>query len=323
MVKVGVITGGYSSEHVISAKSAQTVLDHIDREKFEPHLLEIRKDSWALIEKEQKWPINRSDFTVTVNGKKLEFDIVLIMIHGTPGEDGQLQAYLDMVGMPYAGSKQLTSSITFNKWTCNTILHDLGYRCAKNFLIRSNDIISVSKIINHLGLPCFVKPNDGGSSFGVSKVKSKEELLPAIEQAFEEGTEVLIESCMIGMEVTCGVFRRGNEIVPLPITEIISQNEFFDYNAKYLGESEEITPARIPEELTREIQKNTANIYRSLGFKGIARMDYIIQDDKPYLIEINTIPGMSPQSLVPQQAAAAGISLQELFTAVIEEGLKG
>ena len=266
--------------------------------------------------------INRDDFSVIVNNEKIKFDFAFIVIHGTPGEDGKLQAYFDMIGLPYSTCNHLAATLTFNKYVCNQFLKSLGITVANAVLVRKNEIIELEKIIKTVGLPCFVKPADGGSSFGVSKVKEGNELLVAIQKAQEHGTEVLIEAFMEGREFTNGVYLSENGIKVLPITEIITQNEFFDFEAKYLGESQEITPAAINAEMTNRIKQITYKVYQILGLKGMCRVDYILVGKEPHVIEVNTVPGLSAQSLIPQMAAYEGISLKELFSEVIKVATK-
>lgn len=319
---LAIIEGGYSHEKVISLKSAATVYKNIDSAKYLPIKVSIDEEGWFAFVDGNKMPVNRDDFSVTVNNKKIKFDFAFIVIHGTPGEDGKLQAYFDMLAIPYSTCNHLAATLTFNKYVCNQFLKSLGITVANAVLVRKKEVIHSEEIINNVGLPCFVKPADGGSSFGVSKVKTTAELLPAIEKAHQHGTEVLIESFMKGREVTNGVYLSANGIKVLPITEIITQNEFFDFDAKYLGESEEITPADLTSEMTNKIKTITKKVYQVLGLKGMCRVDYIIVGNQPHVIEINTVPGLSEQSLIPQMAAHEGISLINLFNEVIEVALK-
>ena len=310
--KIAIVYGGYSSEEEISLKSGKVVADNLP-ENYKPYLIRINNDGWFLERNGINAPVDKSDFTVELDGQKIIFDAVFIAIHGTPGEDGKLQSYFDMIGLKYSSSDALACAITFNKWTCNTILKQNGYTCAESTVLRDKENYSIDEITSKISMPCFVKPNNGGSSFGISKVKNKEELKPAIEKAFEEGTEVLIEEFIEGTEVTCGVLNINNEFIQLPVTEIVSDNEFFDYEAKYKGESQEITPARISNDLTIEIQTQAKNIFQLLNLKGMARVDFMIKGNTPYVIEVNTVPGLSKESIIPQQAQGAGISLPELF----------
>jgi D-alanine-D-alanine ligase len=319
---IAIIEGGYSHEKVISLKSAATVFENIDLNNYTPIKVRIDEEGWFAFINEQKIPINRDDFSVTVNNKKIKFDFAFIVIHGTPGEDGKLQAYFDMIGLPYSTCNHLAATLTFNKYVCNQFLKSLGITVANAILVRKNEIVESENVIKIVGLPCFVKPADGGSSFGVSKVKALDELLPAIQKAQEHGTEVLVEAFMEGREFTNGVYLSENGIKVLPITEIITQNEFFDFEAKYLGESQEITPAVINAEMTTKIKQITHKVYQILGLKGMCRVDYILVGQEPHVIEINTVPGLSAQSLIPQMAAYEGISLKELFSEVIAVATK-
>lgn len=314
---IAIIEGGYSHEKVISLKSAATVFENIDLAKYTPIKVRIDEEGWVAIIKETKIPINRDDFSVKVNSEKIKFDFAFIVIHGTPGEDGKLQAYFDMIGLPYSTCNHLAATLTFNKYVCNQFLKSLGITVANAVLVRKNAVINPENIIKTVGLPCFVKPADGGSSFGISKVKALGELSSAIQKAQEHGTEVLVEAFMEGREFTNGVYLSENGIKVLPITEIITQNEFFDFEAKYLGESQEITPAAIDAEMTTKIKQITHKVFQLLGLKGMCRVDYILVGKEPHVIEVNTVPGLSAQSLIPQMAAYEGISLKELFSEVI------
>lgn len=317
--KVAVVYGGYSSESKISQKSGGVIYEHIDRALFEPYLVEITENSWHVHLNGGVSPIDKNKFTFLENETETGFDIAFITIHGTPGEDGKLQAYFDMVGLPYINSNVFAASLSFNKWACNSFLRAFGVATAKAILIRKGDTPNAIEIADELGFPCFVKPNDGGSSFGVSKVKTLMEMPGAIAAAFEEGSEVVIESAVTGREITCGVFYNGSEVVVLPPTEIISENEFFDYAAKYEGKSKEITPAEISSEWLTNIQNTTKNVYRRLGLKGFARVDYIVTSEGvPNLIEVNTNPGMSAASIIPQQLKAAGLDLTQTLTALLQ-----
>lgn len=319
---IAIIEGGYSHEKVISLKSAATVFENIDLVKYTPIKVRIDEEGWVAFINDNKIPINRDDFTVTVNNEKIKFDFAFIVIHGTPGEDGKLQAYFDMIGLPYSTCNHLAATLTFNKYVCNQFLKSLGITVANAVLVRKNEIVEPENIIKTVGLPCFVKPADGGSSFGVSKVKTLGELLPAIQKAQEHGTEVLVEAFMEGREFTNGVYLSENGIKVLPITEIITQNEFFDFEAKYLGESQEITPAALDVDMTTNIKQITHKVYQLLGLKGMCRVDYILVGKEPHVIEVNTVPGLSAQSLIPQMAAYEGISLKELFSEVITVATK-
>ncbi len=321
MKRIAVVAGGFSSEHVVSLKSAATVMQHLDRNRFEPHLVLIDRNGWRIDEAGGTYAINPADFSVEYKGELMKFDAVFMMIHGTPGEDGKLQGYFDMLGIPYTGCDQLRSALTFNKWACNSFLDHLGFHCAKRILVRKHDTPDHSDILEKLGLPCFVKPNDAGSSFGVSKVKEAGELLPSISKAFAEGSEVLIESLLTGPEITCGVLPLNGRPHALPVTEIVSEGEFFDYAAKYEGKSQEITPARLEPRLYADVQRTAVEVYEKIGLGGLVRIDMIVHQGVPHIIEINTVPGMSAASIVPQQAAIEGITLEELFSMMLDQVL--
>lgn len=316
--KVAVIYGGYSSEFDISKKSAGTIYNNLDTELYEPYLVEISKKSWYVHIRGGVAPIDKNKFTYLLNDQEHSFDLAFITIHGTPGEDGKMQAYFDMIGLPYVNSEPLSSGLSFNKWACNSFLRDFGISTAKAILLRNSDHVQPIQIADELGFPCFVKPNDGGSSYGISKVNTLMEMPEAIAKAFSEGKEVVIESFVKGREITCGMYFNGKEIITLPPTEIISENEFFDYDAKYNGKSNEITPAPISPELTSEIQATSKRIYERLDLNAFGRADYILTEDNQfYLIEVNTTPGMTEASLVPQQIKAAGLELKTVLTEII------
>lgn len=318
--KVAVIYGGYSSEFQISQKSATVIYDLIDSNKYHPYLVEISEDSWHVNgHGGEVVHIDKNKFTFLENEEVTNFDVAFITIHGTPGEDGKLQAYFDMIGLPYVNANCFAGSLSFNKWACNSFLRAFGINTAKAILLRRGETPNPIEIADELGFPCFVKPNDGGSSFGVTKVKTLMEMPDAIAKAFEEGDEVVIESFLAGREITCGLYFDGKSIIPLPPTEIVANGEFFDYKAKYEGESQEITPAQIPDDWTKLIMDTSKSIYRRLGLKGFARVDYIVSDEgKPYLIEVNTNPGFSKASIVPQQLRAAGLDITTVLSEIIE-----
>ena len=318
--KVAIIYGGYSSEFKISQKSAGLIYENINRELYEPFLVEVSKKSWHVDLNGGVIPLDKNKFTFITNEKVQSFDIAFITIHGTPGEDGKLQAYFDMIDLPYINSGSFAASLSFNKWACNSFLRAFGIDTAKAILLRKGETSNPIEIADELGFPCFVKPNDGGSSFGISKVKTLMEMPDAIARAFDEGDEVVIESFLEGREVTCGLYKSGNEVIALPITEIITDNDFFDYEAKYDGKSLEVTPADISEELAKNIKDISKNIYRRIGLKGIVRVDYIIDsENRIFLIEVNTNPGMTEESLVPQQIIADGKVLTNVLTEVIKD----
>lgn len=319
MKTIAIAAGGDSSEFEISVKSAGEV-GSILSSRYIVYIIIIRGTSWYWEDERGRYHnIDKNDFTLMHNDERTKFDGVFIAIHGTPGENGLLQGYFDMMGIPYTSCDAFCSALTFNKQACKLFLKEYGITMANAFMIRKGDTPELSKLISQTGLPCFVKPNDSGSSFGVTKVKKIEELLPAIDMAFKESDEVLVEAFMNGREVACGVIKTKNKTLVLPVTEIISKNEFFDYEAKYTpGRSDEVTPADMPLAVTDDIQDISKFIYDLLGCKGIVRVDFIVVGEKPYFIEINTVPGMTRESLVPKQAEAAGISLEEFYSMAVE-----
>lgn len=321
---IAIIWGGYSSEIVISEKSAAGIYSFIDKEKYNVYKVRIDRASWEVEDRSRFYPVDKNNFSFT-NGddRQIIFDFTYITIHGTPGEDGTLQGYFDMLGIPYSNCGVLASALTFNKFICNSFLKNFGIEVANSILLRKNDSYTSDEIISGLGLPLFVKPNLGGSSFATTKVKESSQLENAIEEAFREAPEVIIESFLQGREVTCGCFKTDQGMTVLPLTEVVTSNEFFDFDAKYNGQVEEITPARIPEEITAVIQQETERIYRLIGAKGIIRVDYIlIGDNKPVLLEVNTTPGMTTTSFIPQQVHAAKLSMTDIITEIIETELK-
>lgn len=316
---IAVAAGGDSAEEEISLQSAQTVLDNIDRNRYEAILVVMRNGNWQARLGEHSFEVDKNDFSIVFNGNKIVFDYVFIAIHGTPGEDGRLQAYFDLLNIPYSSPNHIGSTLTFNKWYCNTLLKQLGYSVAESIYIRKGEKIDYDSIYEKVSFPCFVKPCSCGSSYGVSKVKAKEELELAISKAFEYDVEIMIEENLNGKELTCGVFRKQGKVTPMPITQIIPNGEFFDFEAKYLGDSSEITPARIDEIHKKTIQRISAEVYTKLDLRGITRVDFMLVNDTPYIIEVNAVPGLSAASLIPQQAAAMKLSLRQFFTDIIEE----
>jgi D-alanine-D-alanine ligase len=313
MKTIGIFCGGYSSEFDISIKSAETIQKHFPSE-FQTVKIIVKKEGWQA---ETNGELVDFDInTMTYANEKI--DIGIVYIHGDPGENGKIQALLDIKGIPYLNSGPLASSLSFDKWFCNQFLKSFGIPVAKSVLLTSTTSISDDSIIQDLGLPVFVKPADSGSSYGISKVKTKQELLPAIQAAFSEGKTVVIEAFLNGTEVTCGLYRTQNEIVALPLTEIASENEFFDYAAKYLGKSQEITPARVSEEIKNKIQNRAKFIYDLMQLRSVARIDFMVVDSEPYVIEVNTTPGFSPASIVPQMLSCAGISITDFWKKIIE-----
>lgn len=319
MKKIALIYGGYSSEAEVSVRSGKFVSQNINRNDYEVYEILLSKNSWSVqIDGKNPIEVEKSDFSFILDGKKITFDLAFIMIHGNPGENGLLQAYFEMLEIPYIGCSSLVATLTFDKYACKTYLRDTQVKMAKDVFLRRGDSFNVEVIVSKLGLPLFVKPNDGGSSFGVTKVKSRDALSNAIASAFEVGETVLIEEYIAGREMTEGIYSIGGKMVALPITEIIPNNEFFDYEAKYLGASKEICPAQISEDLSNKIKGITETIYHHFGCKGLVRMDYIIRGEDVYFLEINPIPGMTQASLVPQQIRVAGIDMKQFFADLIE-----
>ena len=318
--RIAIVAGGDSSELPVSLKSSEGIYSFIDKSRYELFIVIIQKENWQVVLGDDSYaPINRHDFSFELKGKHHKFDFAYITIHGTPGENGVLQGYFDLIGLPYSSCGVLASALTFNKFVCNQFLKSFGVRIADSLLLRSGQIISDSDVIEKIGLPCFIKPNAGGSSFGVSKVKIKEEIQPAIAKAFNESSEVVIEALVAGTEVTCGCYKTIDKSVVFPITEVVTHNEFFDFDAKYNGQVDEITPARIDSDLTERVQKITSAIYDIIGCSGIIRADYIITENKVInLIEVNTTPGMTTTSFIPQQVRAAGLDIQDVMTDIIE-----
>ena len=320
MKTIAIAAGGDSSEFEVSVKSAVEV-GKILSSKYIIYLIMIRGTNWYWEDHKGRYHnIDKNDFSLVTDEHRIRFDGVFIAIHGTPGENGLLQGYFDMMNIPYTSCGAFCSALTFNKQACKLFLKEYKIPMADAILIRKGDNLDPVMISTQIGLPCFVKPNDSGSSFGVTKVKQKEELLSAIEIAFRESNEVLIETFMNGREVACGVVKTKNKAFVFPVTEIISKNEFFDYEAKYTpGKSEEVTPADMQTAVTNEIQRLSLLIYDLLGCNGIVRVDFIVVGEKPFFLEINTVPGMTKESLVPKQAEAAGIALEELYSMVVED----
>ena len=320
---IAIITGGDSSEVVISLKSAGQVRKHIDNEKYDPYLVYIREEDWHVktgSDDRVEIPVNKNNFSFLLEGREICFDYAFIAMHGPPGEDGKLQAYFDLLHIPYSSSGVLSLALTFNKFACKNILSQAGIRTADAFLIRKSMEWKTNDIIEKTGLPCFIKPNSGGSSFGVSKISHTEELEAAVNRALEEDSEVLVESFIPGREFTCGALRLAGREFTFPVTEVIPKNDFFDYESKYTdGMAEEITPARIPDELTRKCQAMTARIYDVLDCKGLVRIDFIINEGEPYFLEVNGIPGMSEMSIIPLQLRHLGYTEKEIYNQIIEE----
>ena len=320
---VAVVMGGFSDEYKVSLKSGQLIYDSLDRDLYNVYKVVILKEEWYFLnENEEKLPINKGDFSVTLSdGAILKFDVCFNIIHGAPGENGELQGYWNAIGQKYTGCDFYKSALTFNKKDTLAVLAKYGIPSAKSFYLRKGENINEDKILEELGLPLFVKPNQSGSSLGISKVKAKSELAAAIEFAFKEDDEILIESFLNGMEVSVGVIDYKGETIVLGITEIVPHKEFFDYEAKYEGASEEITPARLDEETRYKIEKIAKHAYESLGMSGFSRSEYIIMDGTPYMLEMNTNPGFSPASILPQQAKIYGISIKDLCGNEVEKAL--
>jgi D-alanine-D-alanine ligase len=319
---IAIIMGGYSSEVEISLKSGEVVYQNISKEKYNTYKVHILKEKWVLVDDyENEFPINKHDFSAEINGKNINFDCVFNAIHGHPGEDGTILAYFDLIGLKHTSAPFYQMALTFNKRDCLSVVKQYGIKTAKSYFLNKGDDINVEAIIARVGLPCFVKPNNAGSSFGISKAKTTSEMIPAIEKAFKEDSQILIEEFLDGTEITVAVLKYKGKIKVLPMTEIVSENEFFDYEAKYLGQSQEITPARISDEIHEKLEKLASHVYKILNLSGFSRSEFILVNNEPYFLEMNTVPGLTTASLIPQQAQAAGISLEELFHNAIEMAL--
>lgn len=320
---IAIIMGGYSSEYHISLKSGAVVAQHLDSQKFNTYSIIITSESWYhKDDKGQQHPILKDDFSLMLHGEKIKFDCVFNAIHGTPGEDGLMQAYFELLKLPQTSCDHYQAALTFNKRDLLSALSPYGIKCATSYFLNEGDQINADEIVQKVGLPCFVKANRAGSSYGISKVYQKEDLHGAIKKAFEEDNEIIIESFLDGIEVSVGVITYKGEIKVLPMTEIISENDFFDYEAKYEGKSQEITPARISDKQQKKVAKIAKKVYKVLKMKGFSRSEFIIIDDEPFMLELNTTPGLTEESILPKQAKAAGISLADLFGSSIEEALK-
>ena len=315
--QIAIIAGGDSSEHEVSLRSASGLYSFMDKERYDVTIVVLKGKEWHT---EDGCPIDKNDFSFTRGGVKHTFDFAYITIHGTPGENGILQGYLDMIGLPYSCCGVLAAALTFNKYACNHYLSYFGFHIANSLMLRAGQKWpNAQKIADTLGLPCFIKSNVGGSSFGCTKVKTVEDVYPAIERAFQEGDEVICESYMKGTEVTCGAYKTKEKAVVFPITEVVTKNEFFDYDAKYKGQVDEITPARIPDAIRDKIQAETLRLYDIIGANGIIRVDWIITGDQINLLEVNTTPGMTATSFIPQQVRAAGLDIKDVLTDIIED----
>lgn len=320
---VAIVMGGYSSEVNISKKSGNVVYKHLNKDSYQAYRVIIEKDSWRVLDEfDQEYPINKGNFSCSIDGKMIFFDCVFNAIHGTPGEDGLLIAYFEALGIPHTSAPFYQMALTFNKRDTLSVVKAYGIKAARAVYLNQGDAIDANNIINTVDLPCFVKPNKAGSSFGISKVYTIDALLPAIEKAFSEDHEILIESFLEGTEVSVGVITYKEELRVLPITEIVSENDFFDYEAKYEGKSQEITPARISDEERLRVEEEAKKVYRILQMSGFSRSEFILVNGIPHFLEMNTVPGLTEESILPQQANAAGISLEELFDNAIQMALK-
>jgi D-alanine-D-alanine ligase len=317
---IAIVAGGDSSELPVSLRSAQGLYSFMDKERYNLYIVEMEGKRWEVVLPDgAHTSIDRNDFSFEEGGVRKTFDYAYVTIHGTPGENGILQGYFDLIGMPYSNCGLLASAITFNKFTCNQYLKGFGVSVSESLLLRRGQTITDEEVVEKIGLPCFVKPNAGGSSFGVTKVKTTDQIQPAIAQAFKEGDEVMVEAFMKGTEITCGCYKTKQKSTVFPITEVVSANEFFDYDAKYKGQVQEITPARLTEDVTTRVKQLTSAIYDILDCKGIIRVDYIITDGHIRLLEVNTTPGMTATSFIPQQVRAAGIDIKDVLTDIIED----
>jgi D-alanine-D-alanine ligase len=322
-LNIAILAGGNSSEEEISLNGAKQIGRWLDSSRYSIYPIVIKGTSWTLRHPELgDIPVSKDEFTVTANGQRIRFDCALIAIHGTPGENGLLQGYLEMIGIPYTTGGVMNTSLTFNKFYCKELVAQTGVNLGKGLLLRKGRSYNPESIVNQLGLPLFVKPNESGSSYGVSKVKTANELPGAIAKAFAEDSTIIIEEFIKGRELTCGLVKTSEQELVFPITEVVPRNEFFDYNAKYLNQSEEITPAPIPQELNDMIKRQSLAIYDRLECRGIVRIDYIYSNNKLYFLEINTVPGMSEASIVPQMVAAMGKSMNEVFGMVIDDAIR-
>ena len=322
MKNIAIIAGGNSSEYEVSMKSGKNIYDEVDETRYNKYLVVLKERDWHVEIGEEKYPVDKNDFSFTRNGEKILFDFAYITIHGVPGENGLLQGYLDMMGVPYGCCNVLASALTFDKHTCNTYLKSYGVNVADSVMLIRGMAYDVNEIINEVGLPCFVKPNAEGSSFGVTKVKEAAQLEDALKKAFALCREVLIETFIDGTELTCGVVKAGDMDITMPIAEVVPKNEFFDFEAKYdPTKSDEIIPARISPELTNRIKILSSMIYDILRCEGIIRVDYIVREDEIFMLEVNTTPGMTSNSFVPKMVRAMGGTLREVLTKIIDNKL--
>lgn len=322
MKTIAIVCGGYSKEEIISQRSAQQIAEVIN-DVYNIYRVVIARNRWYAVAGDQEIDIDRNDFSFNLNGKKVVFDAVFMAIHGTPGEDGMLQSYFDMVGLPYTSCNAFVSALTFNKFACKVFLKEYGIPTADAIILRKGQTVTNEELEKRFGFPMFIKPNNGGSSFGVTKVKQSADIQPAIERAFDGDTEIIIEPFIDGGELTCGVFKSSKDNIVFPPTEIVSKKEFFDYEAKYTpGLSEEITPARLNNEQMAKVQNRTSLIYDLLGCNGVVRIDYLMRNGEFYFMEINTVPGMSKQSIIPKQTEVYGLPLKELYIKLIDDAIE-
>ena len=319
---IAIIMGGYSSEKDISIKSGNVVFKHLNKSRYQAFRVHILEDKWIAFDEENTaYPIQKNDFSFVKNGNRITFDCVFNAIHGAPGENGALLAYFNLINLKHTSAPFYQMALTFNKRDTLSVVKEYGIKTAVSVYLNKGDVVNLDKIIAKVGLPCFVKPNNAGSSYGISKVHTKTEMLPALEKAYKEDSEILIESFLDGPEVSVGVIHHKGETKVLPITEIVTENDFFDYEAKYEGKSKEITPARISEVIKTKVENIAKKVYTILNMSGFSRSEFILVDNEPHFLEINTVPGLTENSILPQQAQAAGISLNELFDNAIENAL--
>ncbi len=316
MKKIAIICGGFSSEYEISLKSAVTILANFPKE-FDAFLIELNKDGWTAIYNEKRYTVDPWKLSFSTENGHVKADAAIIYIHGNPGENGRLPALFEMQNIPFVNSGGLASHLSFDKWYCNQFLNNFGIKVADSLFLKDENQYTPEYIIAELGLPCFVKPTDSGSSYGISKVSKTEELVPALKMAFAEGKMVVVERFLKGTEVTCAVYQTKNGIKALPLTEIVSENDFFDYGAKYLGESQEITPARVSDDITAKVQALAKEVYQLLNLRSISRVDFMVVDGEPFVIEVNTTPGFSDASLVPQMLACEGIKIEDFWRDIV------
>ena len=320
---IAIIMGGYSSEYQISLKSGNVVFNTLDKDKYNAYRIHIFKNKWFFVnDLDEEFPVDKNDFSILVNETKIKFDCIFNAIHGSPGEDGYMQAYFELLNLPQTSCSMYQAALTFNKRDLLATLKPFGIKTAESYYLNYGDVVDGDAIVAKVGLPCFVKANKAGSSFGISKVYKKEDLQTAIDNSFKEDNEIIIEQFLDGVEVSVGVITYKGETLVLPITEIVSENDFFDYQAKYEGKSQEITPARISDDYANKVNTEAKRIYETLKMKGFSRSEFIFKNDEPYLLEVNTVPGLTNESILPQQAAQAGISMPDLFDSAIEEALK-